>query len=192
MDKFKQFLKEYTPISESEMEESIPFFSIQEIKKGALFQEQGVVCRKIGFVLNGILRSYFLNEKSEEITTCFCTENSFTTSFNSFILQQPSNLTIRAIEPAQMVVIEYNTLQNLYMKVKVWNTIGRILTEREYIVMENYVAGLNGVNSKEKYLRLVNDYPRVVEKAKVEDIASYLGVTRRTLSRIRNELSRGI
>lgn len=190
MDKFKQFLKNISPITDNEFADTISYFTELNLQKGEFFVKQDKVCRHIAFILKGTLRTYYINEKAEETTSCFCTENNLTTSYKSFILQKPSNLILQAIEETQMLVIEYENLQKLYAKSTVWQTIGRAVAEREYIVMEQYASILNNETAKEKYLRLLKEQPNVLQKANIEDIASYLGVTRRTLSRIRQEISK--
>ena len=134
------------------------------------------------------MRAFYINDNGEETTSCFCTENNLTTSYKSFILQQPSRLFLQAIEETDLLVISYDNLQQLYRKSAVWQTVGRAVAEREYIVMEQYASVLNTESAREKYLRLLSEQPAVLQKANVEDIASYLGVTRRTLSRIRKEI----
>lgn len=166
------------------------FFSTQNLNKGAFFVKQDKVCRHIGFIVKGTLRTSYINNKAEEITSCFCTENNFTTSYKSFILQQPSNLSIQAIEDTELMIIDYDSLQKLYNSSPMWQNIGRTVAEQEYIVMEKYASILNNETAKEKYLRLLQEQPIVIQKASVEDIASYLGITRRTLSRIRQEISK--
>lgn len=188
MDKFKHFLKNIAPISDKEFADTISYFTEQNLKKGDFFVKQGKVCRDIGFILKGTLKIYYISEKAEERTSCFCTENNLTTSYKSFILQQPSNLILKAIEDTKLLVIDYDNLQKLYSKSIVWQTIGRVLAEREYIVMERYASVLNNETAKEKYLRLLKEQPNILQQANIEEIASYLGITRRTLSRIRKEI----
>ena len=130
-----------------------------------------------------------MNDKAEEITACFRTENNFLSSYKSFILQQQSELSIEALADSELTVIEYENLQMLYKSSMAWQNIGRLLAEREYIIMEDYASVLNNETAKEKYSRLLNEQAEVLQIAKVEHIASYLGVTRRTLSRIRQEIS---
>lgn len=190
MDKFKQFLTQITPITDKEFADTISFFAEHKLKKGDYFVNQDKVCRNIAFIVKGTLRTYYINDNAEERTSCFCTENNFTTSYKSFILQQPSTFILQAIEDTQLLVIDYDNLQILYSKSTIWQTIGRAVAEREYIVMEKYASVLNNENAKEKYLRLLKEQPNVLQKANIEDIASYLGVTRRTLSRIRQEISK--
>lgn len=98
-------------------------------------------------------------------------------------------MSIQAIEETKLLVIDYSSLQKLYKSSPVWQNIGRKVAEQEYIVMEKYASVLNNETAKEKYLRLLKEQPTVIQKASVEDIASYLGVTRRTLSRIRKEIA---
>ncbi len=103
-------------------------------------------------------------------------------------MQTPSAQTIQAIEETELLVIDFESLQKLYAKSIPWQSIGRAFTEREYLVMEQYASTLNNETAKEKYLRLLKEQPTIVQKASIKDIASYLGVTTRTLSRIRQEI----
>ena len=147
------------------------------------------MCKHIAFIVKGSFRTYYLNDKGEETTSCFCTENGFTTSYKSFIFQEPSTLSIQAIEDSEILTIDYDKLHFLYNSSTVWLHIGRIVSEQQYLSLEKYASVLNNESAKEKYLRLLKEQPSVIHKATVEDIASYLGITRRTLSRIRQEIS---
>ena len=187
---FKNFIRQITPISDTEFEQTVVLFTEQTLQKGDFFVKQDKICRQIAFINKGTLRTFYINDKAEETTSCFCTENSLTTSYKSFILQQPSNLSIQALEDTELLIIDYDHLQKLYSTSIVWQNIGRAVAEKEYIVMEQYASVLNNETAKEKYLRLLKEQPTVLQKANVEDIASYLGITRRTLSRIRQEISK--
>lgn len=189
MDKLKIFLQTLTPISDKEFENSRNFFHKIYLKKGDSLLEKGKVCKQMSFVNRGSLRTFYFNNKSEEITHCFRTKNTFISSFKSFILQEPSFLSIIALEETELIVIDYDKLQKLYSASIVWQNIGRLLTERAYIEMEEYASVLNNESAKEKYLRLINEHGEVFQNANIEHIATYLGVTRRTLSRIRKEIS---
>lgn len=186
---FKQKIKEYANMSESELAKAIPFLKLVKLRKNELLLREGQVCQQIAFVSRGMLRTFYTNTKSEEVTYCFCSEHFFTTSFQSFITQKPSKLTIQAMEETELITINYEDLQMLYAKSAAWQELGRKVAEKEYLQMAAYAAVLNNESAKEKYMRLLNEQPQIALKASVEHIASYLGVTRRTLSRIRKELS---
>lgn len=189
MESFKQFLNNITAITDEDFETASSHFKTIKLSKNSYFAIQGKICQEVAFIKKGTLRTYYLNEKSEEVTSCFCTENNLTTSYKSFVSQQPSELSIQAIEDVELLVIEYLDLQKLYQQSIVWQNIGRIIAERQYMVMEQYANILCNETAKEKYLRLLKEQPSILNKASVHDIASYLGVTRRTLSRIRKEIA---
>ena len=189
MEKLKTYLQTFAPISDKEFEEVKSNFHIIHLKKGDLFVQQGKICRQIAFINRGSLRTFYFNDKAEEITHCFRTEETFVSSYKSFILQKPSFLSIIALEECELFVIDFDNLQKLYNTSMTWQRIGRLQAERRYMEMEEYASVLNNEAAKEKYLRLLNEQPEVLQKANVKHIASYLGVTRRTLSRIRQEIS---
>lgn len=188
MDKLKLFLRRIAPISDDEYEESKRKFEEIHLKKGDFFVKQGRICKQIAFIDSGSFRTYYTNEKAEEVTACFRTEMSIVSSYKSFILQEPSLLSIEALEDSKLMVINHDDLQRLYSTSMTWLNIGRLMAEMEYINMEDYASVLNNESAKEKYLRLLKEQPEVVKKVSLENIASYLGVTRRTLSRIRREI----
>ena len=190
MNELKTLLQGLTSISDEQFEDSRNNFHEVNLKKGELLLAKGKVCKQMSFVKRGSLRTFYFNNKGEEITHCFRAKNTFISSFKSFILQEPSLLSIGALEETELIVINYDKLQKLYSESLVWQNIGRLLTERAYIEMEDYASVLNNESAKEKYLRLLNEHGEILQKASVKHIATYLGVTRRTLSRIRQETSK--
>lgn len=189
MEKLKTLLQSLSPLTDQEFEESKKYFSEAQFAKGDYFAEAGKVSKHIAFVNRGSFRTYYYNQKGDEITACFRTENNLLSSYTSFILQEPSQLFITSLEESELILLDYDSLQELYSKILNWQIIGRITAEREYINMEQYASVLNTETAKQKYLRLQDEQPQVFLKSNLEHIASYLGVTRRTLSRIRQEIS---
>ncbi len=188
-NKFKSFIKNIVAITDDEFEESLLKFKKLTLKKGEFFIEQGKTSKQIAFINSGILRTYYINDKGEEITSCFCIENNFASSYKSFILQTPSNVAMVALEKTELLVISFQDIQQLYDISTNWQKIGRLVAEKEFIVMEQYASVLNNETAKEKYLRLLKEQPEILQKSPINFIASYLGITRRTLSRIRKEIS---
>lgn len=176
-------------MSDKDFEDSRSNFYTVRLKKGDLLLQIGNVCRQMAFVNQGSLRTFYFNDKAEEITHCFRTEKTFVSSYRSFILQEPSVLSIIALEETELIAIDYDKLQNLYSYSNTWQNIGRVLAERAYLAMEEYASVLNNESAKDKYLRLLREQGEVIQKANIEHIATYLGVKRRTLSRIRREIS---
>lgn len=189
---FQAFLNNIVPLSEAQLADTMKYFKNMTLQKGDFFLKAGSACTQAAFIGSGILRTYYINEKGEDTTYCFCTENNLTTSFKSFISQTESALSIQALEKTELLVISYEDLQELYANIPAWQAIGRILVEKEFLVMEKYASTLNRETAKEKYLRLLNEQPSIIQRASVQHIASYLGVSRETLSRIRNQVAHSI
>jgi len=189
MDKLKTLLQTLTPISDKEFEDSKSDFYKVHLNKGDLLLQKGKICKQMSFINRGSLRTFYFNHKAKEITHCFRTEMTFVSSYRSFILQEPSLISIIALEETELIVIDYDKLQKLYSTSMTWQNVGRLLAERAYVEMEEYASVLNNESAKEKYLRLLDEQSEILRKANVEHIATYLGVTRRTLSRIRQEIS---
>ena len=187
-DKFKIFIQKIVPITDDEFEKSFVKFKKITLEKGEFFIEQNKISKQIAFINDGTLRTYYINDKGEEITSCFCSENNLASSYKSFILQSPSNVAMVALEKTELLVISFKDLHELYKESANWQTIGRLVAENEFILMEQYASILNNETAKEKYLRLLNEQPEIIQKSPINYIASYLGVTRRTLSRIRKEI----
>lgn len=189
---FKSFLRTIVPISDLDFDNSTLKFRMLTLNKGDYFVKAGDVCKSAAYINTGILRTFYNNEKGEDTTYCFCVENNLNTSFKSFISQTESTLTIQALEKTELFVIDYKDLQQLYLDFPVWQNIGRILVEKEYIVMEKYASTLNSESAMQKYVRLLSEQPSIIQRASIQDIASYLGVSRETLSRIRKQLTNPI
>ena len=189
---FQEFLNKVFPLSEAELAETMKYFKSVILQKGEFFLKAGSTCSQAAFIGSGILRTYYINEKGEDTTYCFCTENNLTTSFKSFISQTESTLSIQALEKTELLAISYDDLQELYATIPAWQAIGRILVEKEFLVMEKYASTLNRETAKEKYLRLLQEQPSIIQRASIQHIASYLGVSRETLSRIRNQVANTI
>ncbi|MBF4519391.1 Crp/Fnr family transcriptional regulator, partial [Flavobacterium sp. ANB] len=75
MENFKLFLNSLTPVSDQEFENYSQYFKRRSLPKNNYFAMQGKICQEVAFIKKGTLRTYYLNEKSEEVTSCFCTEN---------------------------------------------------------------------------------------------------------------------
>lgn len=186
--KFKDYIQKIVPISDQEFQKALAYFELVSIEKGEFFIDQGKVGKHVGFINKGILRSFYINDKGDEVTSCFCTENNLATSYTSLITQSPSRIAMVALERTELYVINFENINKLYQENAKWQAIGRIIAENEFIGAEDYASRLNNNTAKEKYLRQLQEQPEIVQKSPIIHIASYLGVTRRTLSRIRKEI----
>lgn len=182
-----QFLNTASNFSRTEFERIMPYFESRALKKGEIWIEQNSICREMAYIDKGLLKITYANPDGHEITSCFCSSNSMASSFKSFISQTPSELQLKAIENSLLLYTSFEDLQKLRIAIPAWESFERKILEKEYLSLWNYAHSLNAEQANARYSRLLKDQPEVVQKASVQDMASYLGVTRETLSRIRKK-----
>jgi len=155
-----------------------------KIKKGTQLLRNGENCNYFYFVNKGILRSYYFQE-DKEITNWFALENDFATSIYSFISRNQAYECIEALEDTELEMLSNSSLQEIYNTFPETERTGRLIIENYYINLEERVVSIQFKTAKERYDRLISRYPQIILRAPMGTIASYLGITQETLSRIR-------
>lgn len=178
-------------VSLSEEDKKLISSKVSEIKieKGKTLLKEGQVSNKIYFVISGIYRVYKLEDR-KEITSYFNYEyrNQFITSFISLITQQPSKENIECIENGEVLCINYSDWKELYKISNQINTFGRIMAEYNYVLAISRIESLQYKQAKDRYLSFISLYPNLLNMIPHHYIASYIGVTPESLSRIRKEI----
>jgi len=190
IDKFVRYLKTIPGFNNDAFNMALPYILVQTLRKGDHFVEKDKTCRHFAFVADGIMRAYSLYDGVEN-TTCICSDNTFATSTISFITQTPSNVSIQALEEVTLVLISYENLNLLYAKSPFWEKVGRVVAEREFIELQQSNWRNGPIPAQEKYLTLLKENPGIVNRIPLQYVASYLGVTPETLSRIRKKIATG-
>jgi CRP-like cAMP-binding protein len=157
------------------------------VKKGELIVTLDERCDDLFFIKKGVLRGYYFDE-DKEITNWFAAEQEFATCFYSFITNKPSFEYIQALEDCELVKLSYSSLQKLYLRFPETERIGRIITENYYVKLEERVLNILFKTAKERYQKFSESKSHLLQRASLGQIASYLGITQETLSRIRAEL----
>jgi len=161
------------------------FITYRKIKKSDYLISENQVCNEIVFVKYGIMRSFFINSKGDEITNCFTFENEFMTAFSSFITQSPTDENIQAITDCELEVINKTAVEKLFSSSFRWADIGRKIAENEIVNLHNRISSLQKKSSIERYETLFIKHQKYIQHIPLIYLASYLGVSTRHLSRIR-------
>ena len=154
------------------------------VTKGTIIENQQCICNHLYFIKSGCLRGFHYHN-GKEITAWFGFENDFATSTYSFVSRKPAIEIIEAIEDSSILEISYSDLQNIYKKYPEFNIIGRLLTEKYYIGLMERTLHLQYNSAKENYELLIENHPHIIKRISLGYIASYLGISQETLSRIR-------
>lgn len=164
-------------------------FVHHQYKKGEHMLMPGSLAKHIHFIIDGLVRVYHISN-DKEVTTYLACDNGFISSFSSFIYQSSSYEYIQCLERTETISITYDKMQTLYQEIPKWERVGRILAERNYLCVADRMLKLHMVPAKEKYLNfLQTSEPKIIQRTPLIHIASFLGITPESLSRIRKNIS---
>ncbi|MGY4538197.1 CRP-like cAMP-binding protein [Mucilaginibacter sp. UYNi724] len=150
-----------------------------------LLLKEGQIANKIYFINQGFARAFYYTREGKECTSWFMGKGELMISVYSFYTQQPAAENIELLEQSELLSMTWNQLQGIYADFPEYNFIGRIVTEKYYQLSEERAVLLRTLSAKERYERLLLTHPGILEKAQLGQIASYLGLSAETLSRVR-------
>lgn len=186
-----QYLRNFAALTDKDIAESEPFWKPRKMKKGDFFNMQSMVCNDLGFVVKGIFRIYYRDPTTEKDKNLFFfSENQFVVSFRSFISRNPCWYFIEALEDSEIIFISYKDLHGLYESNPKWEKFGRLLAELFFAYAQSRAEEFMFFSHEERYLRLLDEHPNIIERIPAYHISSFLGITNPSLSRIRKRIKR--
>ena len=188
MSELKKHIIDTFNFSEVEFENIQEFFRPMEIKKGGFFLEQGQYSRQLGFVEKGILRE-FLYVNGKEITKWFSTPSYFAVDLSSFLNKELATVNYQALTDTKLLVISREDYDKIGQKIPKWDKLEKLFLTKCFSVLENRVISHLAMNAEERYKQLFDFQPMLFNQVPLNYIASMLGMTPETLSRIRHKLS---
>lgn len=177
-------ITDLTKISDSSLDCLFRIASVHHLPKGEFFLKQGAICKTVVFVEKGYLRT-FINKDGTEINTDFTLEGSFTTNLKSLRSGTASDTTIQAGESTTLFAFDKDRLLELYNTSPEIESFGRKLLEQLLIDQEEHSNLFKIYSPTDRYRYLQNSRPELLQRISLSQLASYLGIARETLSRIR-------
>ncbi|MBB1193673.1 Crp/Fnr family transcriptional regulator [Flavobacterium sp. SOK18b] len=184
---FKSFQEKVT-LTPAEIELCKTFFIPKKLRKKQVLLQEGDVCIYNAFVEKGILRSYFLDEKGNEHTVQFAIEGWWITDLSSFLTNSHSIYTIEALEDSELLLLTTEAREALMDQIPMFERYQRLLLQNAYIANQARINSTLTETAEEKFIKLGKAYPGIVQRVPQHMLASYLGFTAETLSRIRKQL----
>ena len=179
-----QFLSSIHPLSDPLKQFLFDNLLEIQVPKKHFLLKVGRICHNIYFIQKGLVRCFYIKD-DREISSWFMKEGDVIISVDSFFNQTVSYESIQALEDCTLYYINYKDLQDAYNYFPEFNFIGRVLTEKYYMLSEHRLHSLRMQRAFEKYQYLLHHFPHLVQRVPSKSIASYLGITEETLSRIR-------
>lgn len=183
-----QYFQEKTGINEGQFQEFSPFFQLKQLRKNEFLLMEKEICRSIYFVNQGCLRIYSIDTEGQEHTRYFAFERKFASALTSFIQKSPSFEFIQATENTEVLVINYDPFFRLVEHNSAVNKVYRNILENAYITSQERIYNFLEKNALEKLHWLLEYQPDIFSRLSNQMIASYLGITPYTLSRLKAAL----
>lgn len=154
------------------------------IKKGKYLHKPGRVCECTYFIVSGLLRIYYKKDE-KEITDNFCAENEWITSVYSFMKHVPDNFFIESLEDSTLLAIDMEQLEKCFQDFPEMERFGRMLVSKYFVEQSERIIAMQFTSANDRYQYFCKAAPNKLARVPLGMLASYLGMTQETLSRIR-------
>ncbi|WP_246343798.1 Crp/Fnr family transcriptional regulator [Adhaeribacter radiodurans] len=186
---FFQKFNEIVPLTPEEQELIKNYLTPKKLRKKQYLLQGGDVCKFIAFVEKGALRSFSINDKDEEHIIQFALEGWLIADLYSFLTGEPATYNIEALENAELVLISKPAHEELLKLLPKYETYTRLQLTGAYIAMQRRLTSIISLPLEERYAGFTALYPDIVQRVPQHMIASYMGLTPETLSRVRRRMA---
>lgn len=189
---YAKYLDSYRKICPFLKEDELAFIrsnlSISVLKKGEYFLKSGKIQRNMGYVFEGLLRSFYIDNEGSKVTISFISAYSYAADYPSFLRQLPSKYYIEALEPCTIVNLPFETMQEAYRRFKNFENYGRLVAEQILLKKQDRIESFLFGSAEDRYLDFIQNNSDIANRVSLSHLSSYLGIQRPSLSRIRKKL----
>lgn len=188
MEELFMYIEKFATLTATERERIQAVFTPKHIAKGEYFVESGKISHTIAFVESGVFRSLYYNKTGDDFTRYFIYEGRFVGDLHNFFIQAPADDYVEAITDASVWSIDYTDFCQLEKEISVWPLL---MAKLHAFATESKLKTANmmlNLEAKDRYTFFLNHYPGLVNRVPLNMLASYLGITSSSLSRIRRSI----
>ena len=171
-------------------EETILFSKIihRNYLKDQYLTQQGDVCKSVCFILSGCTKMFHIDKEGQEHIVMFSIEDWWASDLGSFISQTPADYNVQCIENTELIQFTYEKLEELYKDIPKLERLFRKIVERSFVASQKRLIRNFSIPAKERYLLFKENYPKIEQRIPQYMVASYLGITKEFLSKIKSKL----
>ncbi|WP_317897429.1 Crp/Fnr family transcriptional regulator [Aurantibacillus circumpalustris] len=190
-EKLILFIKQNQPILSQEQALAIAeFFEEKTIKKGEIFLSEGQISNEYYYLETGCARSHTINIEGEDVTTGLYSSNTIVCELMSFFMRIPAQENYQTLCDSKLWYVTFETLQKAFHSLPAFREFGRALLVNEYGKLKLRTLSTLHQTAEERYANLLKSSPDIFQHAPLKNIASYLGITDTSLSRIRKDFAK--
>lgn len=177
-------------ISKTDLENLITGYKKIELKKGDYLVKSGGIVQGYYFIINGFLRSFVIDYEGNEVTTNFYGKDDLILEESSFFMQVPTKEHIQATEDCVLWMKDFETFNHHFNEYEQYRDWGRAHLVRNFFALKQRTLSMITDHASDRYVELLENRPEIFQKASLKHIASFLGITDTSLSRIRKEMAK--
>jgi CRP-like cAMP-binding protein len=187
-EKMRETFHRINPLTETDWTLLKKKLQPASFRKGDIFVTEGQCCTQLGYLSKGLARVFYMID-GKEITSYFntCNRNVFVCAFTSFLSKKPSFENVHFLEDSELLLLTYDDLQEIYDKSPNLQKAGRLMAEFNYVLSMERIYSLQHASAIERYNNMLKIYAGLLNLVPHHYIASYLGITPESLSRIRKK-----
>lgn len=186
MTELEKYIQTYFSVSKDDLTKISSFFKPITLKKGDYYLKTGRHSDRLGFVQSGITREFvIINDK--EVTKWISTKGYFVVDLASFVFNQPARLNIKALTDCELYIIDYVDYQKIGQIVPRWTELEKLFIAKCFTVLEDRIINHLSMTAEERYNQLFNFNKELFNQVPLQYLASMLGMTPETLSRLRKK-----
>lgn len=182
------YINNYITLSKDEELLLLSKITVRKFRKADFIVQNGDICHFENFVLSGCVKTYFIDQDGQEIIIMLAIENWWTADLGSFISRQPARLNVQCVEKTELAQIHFDDLQQLYQQIPKLERFFRLIIQQAFVAAQNRIIRNYCESAKERYLQFREQYAAIEQRVPQYMVASYLGITKEFLSKIRNQL----
>jgi CRP/FNR family transcriptional regulator, anaerobic regulatory protein len=190
MKELRQYIKQISAeTTELELDYITSKFIIKTIPKDNFLIKGQQTCKEFSIVKKGSFKIFYTDNYNNDINVWFAFEKMPTTEMHSFIAQQPTHYSVKALEDTEIYSIHYNDLQELYKQFNNFQNFGLRITEQILVKTIDRLTSFQFETAEQRYQKII-DNTNFTQRVSLKDLASFIGVTPNSLSRLRNSFSK--
>lgn len=183
-----KYISNYIDLTPNEIVILESKITVRKYLKGQYIVQQGDICKYECFVLSGCTKTFYVDKEGQEHILMFSIEDWWTSDMGSFITQTPADFNVQCLENSELVMFSYDVIEDLYRDIPKLERFFRQIIEKAFVASQKRIVRNFSMSAKEQYLYFRDQYPLIEQRIPQYMIASYLGITKEFLSKIKSQL----
>ncbi len=182
------YINKFVSLTEKEQNFIASKVVYRKYLKGQYIVQEGDVCKYQGFIVSGCTKTFYVDDNGQEHIIIFAIENWWTADIGSYITQTSADYNVQCIENTEMIQIPFDVREELFEEVPKLERFFRMIIEKGFIASQKRIVRNFSLSAKERYLIFKQSYPKIEKRIPQYMLASYLGITKEFLSKIKSKL----